>query len=107
MFDRRIPKSGTLWSEALGRGQVALPAAWEGPNKSPLNLADGNWSEAPIKGEPLGSSPVIDIKTARNRLNAPPPKLGSGVGQVSTNENGESPIAEFTVKQIAERICAI
>jgi len=115
MFDRRIPKSGTLWSEVLGRSPVALPAAWDGPNKSLLNLADGNWSGAgrrmlllsPIKGVPPGSSPVIHLKTGKETVECAFAEVGGGVGQVSKNENGVSPIAEFTVMQIAERICAI
>ncbi len=67
--------------ETLGRAQQALPAAWDGPNKSLLNLIGGKWCEpghprlllSPIDGAPLGTYPMIDLEAARQERQAATP----------------------------------
>jgi len=69
-------KPGSSWMEALGRAQQALPAAWDGPNKSLLNLIGGKWCEpgrprlllSPIDGAPLGPYPMIELDAARQAV---------------------------------------
>ena len=76
MTGKKILKPGMSWSEALDRAQQALPAAWDGPNKSLLNLVGGEWREpgrprlllSPIDGTPLGSYPMIDLETAKEAV---------------------------------------
>ena len=76
MTNRKKVKPGALWLETLGRAQQALPAAWDGPNKSLLNLIGGKWCEpghprlllSPIDGAPLGTYPMIDLEPARQAV---------------------------------------
>jgi acyl-CoA reductase-like NAD-dependent aldehyde dehydrogenase len=75
-MNRKKLKPGALWMEALGRARQALPAAWDGPNKSLLNLIGGKWCEpghprlllSPIDGAPLGTYPMIDLEAARQAV---------------------------------------
>lgn len=72
MTSKRKLKPGTLWTEVLGGARQALPAAWDGPNKSLLNLIGGRWCEpghprlllSPVDGAPLGAYPMIDLEAA-------------------------------------------
>ena len=76
MTSKRIVKPGASWMDALGRAQKALPAAWDGPNKSLLNLIGGMWCEpgrprlllSPIDGAPLGPYPMIELEPARQAV---------------------------------------
>jgi acyl-CoA reductase-like NAD-dependent aldehyde dehydrogenase len=76
VINQKKLKPGASWVETLRRAQRILPAAWEGPNDSLLNLIGGKWCEpghprlllSAIDGAPLGTYPMIDLEPARQAV---------------------------------------